>query len=120
MSSTDDGPRDDAVRRFFEKRLLPAAAAASRRRGELFPRAPQPECESYYRERGRRVMERRDFELQGLESPGALAQAAARMWREGDLPELADLADALASLAGELREVEEEGGEVSPFIYVMF
>ncbi len=120
MSSTSDGERRDRIRRFFEKRLMPAAERVKARRGELFPLHPEPDADTYYRPRSRATMTRRDFELPGLDSPDALGPALARLWEQRDLPELAALATEMAGLASELREVEEADEEVSPFIYVMF
>ncbi len=79
-----------------------------------------PDLPSYYVERENRTMTPEQFEVAGLESPQRLGPALGEFWKKRRMPELAALAAGLSQLAGDLREVEEETDEVSPFIYVMF
>ncbi len=120
MSSTDEPALSGRLRRFFDGALMPASDAVRKRKGALFESGFDPGLSSYYVERSNRTMTREQFEIAGLENPEQLGRALGEFWKERRMPELLALAAGLSELAGDLREVEEEADEVSPFIYVMF
>lgn len=110
MSSTD-GRRDEIALRFFRERFLPAAAQLRARQAPLLAGGPDKTAVTYYGTR--RPDEDYVFDLKA-----PLTDVLRAQWKE--YPELAGLVDELVQLAHDLRQREEETGEVSPFIYAMF
>jgi hypothetical protein len=108
MSSTDDERR---VQRFFDERIAPAAARLRARGVAFFPLGPEPGAASWYSG----PPEGPDF--QPLQ-PADLAAALRAQW--SDVPELEALADPLVLLARSLEVQDEDDGEISPFVYVMY
>jgi len=111
MSSTED-PR---LGRFFDRRLVPLAERLRARGTRFFPMGPDAEAESFYLPANR--VEPEFIELEG---PAACERALRELWEEQKLPELAALAGPLMNLARRLEIREEEWGEISPFVYVMY
>jgi hypothetical protein len=111
MSSTED-PR---LGRFFDKRLVPLAKRLRDRGTRFFPMGPDAEAESYYL-----PVSRVEPEFIELEGPEACEKALRSLWEEQRMPELAALAGPLLDLALRLEIREEEWGEISPFVYVMY
>jgi len=101
MSSTEQ---------FFRQHLMEAARQV-KRDGHPFPMGFEPKLASYFVERPRRPLQRSDFEISDEALTGACPE-----WTPG----AAQLAPHLTALAQELRLVEEQDGEVSPFLYIMF
>lgn len=108
MSSTEDERR---VRRFFDQRIDPAALRVRARGVEFFPLGPTPGDASWYSG----PPEGPDF--QEL-APVDLAAALRERW--SDVPELAELAEPLVALARSLEIQDEDDGQISPFVYVMY
>ncbi len=120
MNSTDVGADGWADQEQFVAEFLVVAEKVLLEVGDLFSVGADPGASSYYRDRPKSRMARRDFEVDGLESPEALESALRRLWEGQGLANLASLAPRLADAARALHEVEVENDEVSPFIYVMF
>lgn len=122
MSSTEkDGAGGAAAARaLFIERVLPVADRAKAAGKTLMAGGPDPTLATYYATRAKRTMSPEDFEVPALESPAALEKGLAAYWTSIGLGELCELAAPLAKLAGELKSGEDEDGEVSPMIYVMF
>lgn len=126
MSSTEvrgeEGARDKDRRAsdFFREVLVPVAEAERESGREFFALRPDSEAESYYVEPTKGVMRPEDFELRAGESVGEFVRELAALWSSEGREELASMAPRLAALASEVREDEEQPGDVSPFMYVMF
>jgi hypothetical protein len=110
MSSTDDA----RLLRFFRDRIVPAAEQLRERGCSFFAQGPDPEASTWW-------------ESGSEEEPALIefdAADAARIlnarWMSDGVPELAALAVPLLELAEELRATQEESGEVSPYVYVMY
>ncbi len=111
MSSTEN-PRLD---RFFDKRLVPIADRLRARGVHFFPFGPDPAAESFYVS-----VDASDPEFIELDGPDACERALRELWERQQIPELAALAAPLIDLARRLEIREEESGEISPFVYVMY
>lgn len=110
MTSTD-GRREEVALRFFRECFLPAAARLRAREARLLPDGPDRTASTYYVARPPREEYVFDLSI-------PLEEVFRSQWK--DYPELAALAEDLARLARDLRQPNEESGEVSPFIYAMF
>ncbi len=110
MSSTKN---EKELRRFFEKKLVPAAEKLRARGVELFPTAAD-DAESWYVPGP--IGEPEFFEFE----PGDVERTLREMWERDGLPELAKLAPDLAKLTRRLEFTEEESEDVSPFVYAMW
>ena len=117
IDSSDDGWADQ------ERFIAEFYSIAEKLRlevGDLFPVRPDASSNSYYRDRPKTRMARRDFEVDGLDSPESLELALRRLWEAQGLADLAPLAPLLADAARALQKVEKATDEVSPSLYVMF
>ena len=119
MSSTEGAGRsrlDDrertALKRFFERRILPLAGSPGWERSDA---APDPAAASYWRELDGEPMAPADFEL-CFGDPRAVGRSLDALWRGTPL---AGLGRRLARLARRF-ERREEQGEVSSDVYEMF
>jgi hypothetical protein len=104
----------DALRRFFAEHLVPAAQSLRERHVTFFATGPDAAAESYF-ERHQTAAS-----LFTAIEPEDCVRRLAEMWRAEGLDELADLAGPLADLVTRLAPEEEQSGELSPLIYVMF
>lgn len=120
MARTEDGQEAERIAAYFRERVLPLATKVRADRGDLFPLGPDRRCGTYFIRRSRRTMERADFLGPSGLCPETLEEKLRALWQEPQLAELAELAPDLARLSRELAEAEEDGGEVSPFVYVMY
>ena len=117
MNFLEDTEKENLLRVFYRKHLLPLAENTKTTGAEIFPFGADASAESYYLERsddGNYVYE--------IDS-AALASELKDLWSAGgDLlsADLASLAEEIIQLAEILREDEETSEEVSPFIYAMF
>ncbi len=109
MSSTDDAK----LRRFFRDRIVPAAERLRERGCSFLAEGPDPEAASWW------VESEEEPVLIDFEADEAAGILHARWMSEG-YPELAALAAPLIELAEALRTTQEESGEVSPYVYVMY
>jgi len=108
----DEVELDKRVARLWERGILPAARRLAARGVGFFPMGPTEEP-SWYAE----PPSGPDFFAR---EPEELARDLEQLWRQQDLPELAELAGRLAELANEY-EIRQQGPEeVSPFVYVMY
>jgi hypothetical protein len=119
MSSTEK-QKQDALRIFFNKELMPLARKLKDAGRPMFPTGAEPGAVTYFKTRARTAMSREDFALPGVDSPAAFAGAMKAHWERSKLPEMAALAPTMGKLAEILRGEPEKDEEVSPFIYVMF
>lgn len=104
----------------FENEIVPLAGRLRAQGRELLPAGPDPALGSYYQRRALTTMSRADFEVSGPGSVEDFRAAIMQLWRSQGLSELEPLAPSLARIADAVRLVEEQGDEVSPFVYVMF
>lgn len=120
MATTRKGQDATSIAAFFRERVLPLAARLRAERKGFFPLAPDPQCETYFARPERRTMERADFVRLGGLRPETLEEKLRALWQQRQVPELAALAPELARLAEELSQHDEDGEEISPFVYVMY
>lgn len=111
MSSTED----TRLGKFFDKRLVPLADQLRARGVRFFAMGPDADAESFYLPAN--PMEPEFIELEG---PAACEKALLELWERQGMAELAALAGPLMDLARHLEIREEEWGEISPFVYVMY
>ena len=110
MRSTDEA----RLRRFYRRRLRPAAEELRARGVGFFPLGPEPEASSWYEEGPSGEPEFVELEPEDLE------RALREHWGREGLSELVALVGPLAELAKKLETPREDPGDVSPFIYVMY
>jgi hypothetical protein len=115
-----DRGKDRSAAAFFREALVPVALAERERGPEFFALRPEASAESYYAEPTKRSMAPEDFELRAADSVEDFVRELAALWASEGREGLAALAPRLAALAAEVREDEEQRGDVSPFMYVMF
>ncbi len=113
MSSTDPS-LDGELHAFFAQRLAPAAEALRQRGVRFFETAPDAAAPSYYVDHAATPDPFAELE------PGRFAELLKAHWAGQQLPELAELAEPLMALAPRVGPKQEDAGDVSPFIYVMF
>jgi hypothetical protein len=106
--------------KFFKKMALPLAEKLGGEGKEFFPEKFDSAATTYYVRRKKTTMDKYDFIVRGCESYAGLENALTDMWQSQGYPELVELAPGLSKLAEKLYAAEDESGEVSPFIYVMF
>ncbi len=111
MSSTEEA----RLGRFFDRRMVPLAEKLRARGARFFPMGPDPQVSSYY------VAPRRGKPaFTELEGAADCERALRDLWEEQRIPELAALAGPILELARQVEIREEESGEISPFVYVMY
>jgi hypothetical protein len=110
MSSTNERQ----LRKFFDKKLAPAARKLRDRDVRFFARSPADPGEDWYVDVSGGLPE--FIELDDADAERELRA----MWEQQDLPELAKLAKDLMKLAREIEIEEEQSADVSPFVYVMY
>lgn len=122
MTTDDKRRRKDgkAIDQFFDRELMPLAHELRRQGTVMLEVAFDPAAGSYYRQRPLRAMAPADFEWGGADSPEQLEAALRQLWSDPRSQPLTALAPSLARLAGELRRDDEQQGEVSSFVYVMY
>ena len=101
------------LRSFFAERLVPAAQCLRERHVTFFATGPDPAAESYF-ERHQTAPYFTTIE------PEDCIPRLVQMWQEEGLHELAELAEPLAELVLLLAPKDDDSGELSPLIYVMF
>ena len=106
--------KDELSRAIFKDRLLPIAKLAAERGIEIFPLGAVAAAATYYQNR-----EDNGVYIHEIDTSNIAAELA-KIWGDGDLAELAELAPDLISLAETLRDQPDDAEEVSPFIYAMF
>ena len=111
---------DSDIDRLFSGELLPLAARLKNEGVKLLETRLEKGASSYFVRRPSIGMTKGDFETGGCSSPDTLEADLARLWARGNDGSLAILAPGIARLARSLRLVEEESGDVSNFIYVMY
>lgn len=99
---------------FYRERLVPLADLARARGVEFFPLGADDSRKSYYAERH----DTADY-IHEIDSDD-LAGELKSLWSDGELPELAEIADELIKFAALLQDKEAAPDDVSPFIYAMF
>jgi len=115
---TDRADKD--IDRLFSEELLPLASRLKSEGAKLLETQWEKDASSYFVRRQRVAMTRSDFETGGCASPDAIEADLARLWNRGNDSSLATLAPGMARLARTLRQAEEQTGDVSNFIYVMY
>lgn len=110
----------EAIDRFFDRELMPLARELKSRGVSFLETSPMPQAPSYYVSRMLPEMRPEDFEWGGADSPNHLEGALVEMWKDPNWQPLAALAPSMARLAQRLRRVEDQPGEVSEFVYVMY
>ncbi|MCE2659715.1 MAG: hypothetical protein LW854_15970 [Rubrivivax sp.] len=112
--------RQREIKRFFDEQLLPLAAQLKAQGLPLLDAGPEPSAASYFIPRQQRRMTPADFDQGGLTSPESAAQDIRKVWSATAGHPLAPLADSVARLAVDLRQGQEQSGDVSTFIYAMY
>jgi hypothetical protein len=112
--------RQREIKRFFDEQLLPLAAQLKARGMPLLDAGPEPGASSYFIPRQQRRMRPADFEQGGLTSPETALQDIRKVWNSAAGHPLAPLAEGVARLAVDLRQGQEQSGDVSTFIYAMY
>jgi hypothetical protein len=112
--SLTDAAREERLRRFYDRRIQPAADRIRARGSTFFPMAPDPRETSYYKD----VSGGRSYvhELRSEDLESHLRQ----YWSEAGLPELAEISGELVKLAVELERTDPLSAEVSSLVYAMF
>lgn len=105
---------------FFDRELMPLARSLKSRGTELLDTARANGAATYYVRRELRAMGPEAFEWGSAESPEELAAALRRLWQDPASQPLCALAPSLGRLARQLYTVEDQPGEVSSFVYVMY
>jgi hypothetical protein len=118
MSSTDPAladadDREDLAREFWREHLVPAAAALRARGQEFFATGPDDSVASYY-------VRSDENDVVQQYTPADHAALLRSRWQGQGLAELARIAEPLCTLAEALQPDEQQAGDVSPLIYVMF
>jgi len=117
MSLTDIHP---GIQHFFEHELMPLASETKRQQ-DVIPWIPiDADASTYYITRQKTTMSKQDFESGGHSSVETIAADLTAFWNEHDDANMCKLAPSLSALAKELRVVEDQNEEISPFVYVMF
>lgn len=111
---------DRDIDRLFSDELLPLAARLKGENVRLLETRLEQGAASYFVRRPKTVMAKSDFESGGCATPEGVEADLAGLWSRGDGKPLAALAPGIAQLARALRQVQEESGDVSNFIYVMY
>lgn len=111
---------DKDIDRLFGDELLPLAARLTGGSFKFLETRMDQGAGSYFVRRPKAAMAKGDFETGGCSSPDTVEADLVRLWNRGDAKPLSSLAPGMARLARNLRQVEEESGEVSSFVYVMY
>ena len=121
MNSTEKPAKYAPGTRFFQAYLKPIIAERTRSSAEpFFTLAADHRAQSYYSHRRRKSMSPPDFLVASVRNEQDLAACLRETLKDDRCQALEALAEPLARLAGELRQLEEQDSEVSPFIYAMF
>ena len=119
-----DSVREGKLRKdvddFFDRELMPLARSLKSRGVTLLDTARANGAATYYVRRALRAMGPDAFEWGSAESPEELQAALQRLWQDPAWQPLCALAPSLARLARQLYTVEDQPGEVSSFVYVMY
>lgn len=111
---------DREIDRLFSEKLLPLAARLKSENVRLLETQLEKGAPSYFVRRPKAAMAKSDFESGGCSSPDRAEAELAGLWAGDGDKALSTLAPAVAQLARSLRQVQEESGDVSNFIYVMY
>ena len=115
---TDAIDRD--LERLFDREIMPLAARLKGEGIRFMETQLEKEALTYFVSRTNVEMTKANFESGGCTSPDGVEADLLRLWNRGKNDSLAGLAPEMARLARSLRQVEEETGDVSNFIYVMY
>jgi len=111
---------DREIDKLFDEELLPLAARLKESGARLLETRLEDSATSYFARRSKVAMATADFEVGGCVSPNTVQADLERRWARSDEAPLLRLAPGIAKLAGKLRESEQQSGDVSKFIYVMY
>lgn len=118
---TNDRRIARAIDELFSKLVEGRSPAVSGSNEDFFPLGKEPDAESYWRTRTRRVLTAEDFESLGCETEDELARRLSDLWGDDGIENLEATVRQLIRVSTSLRKREQqEDGEVSPFIYVMY
>ena len=120
MSSTKRDTQKAAAQKFFKKVLLPLSSLLRMRGKSFFQCAPDSSVTSYFEEPFQSWMTKGDFEKPAVESVEEFAKKMADLWAMEGHSEMVEVTPRIASLAKKMALQEEQGSEVSPFIYVLY
>lgn len=118
MAMTEKCDKD--IDRLYSEELLPLAARLKSGSVKLLETQLEKNASSYFVRRENAGMRKVDFEKGGCASPDNVEADLANLWNRGNDGSLTTLAPGMAALARTLRQVEEQAGDVSNFIYVMY
>jgi hypothetical protein len=121
MSITAKSPLTDRrLERFFRTQLLAVAQQYRREGRSLLAGNPDPAQPTYFHRRSKTRMTKADFESGSCCTTDELVEALRQMWQQEGLAELAELAPQLAKFAEQLKQMQPDTEEVSPFVYAMY
>jgi len=101
----------ERTRRFFFQELMPVASELKEKGETFFPVEPDGTAATYFSRREKTGVDREDF---------AIPEADLRRACHPATPGAERLSAGLEELRESLYQREEQDGEVSPFIYIMF
>lgn len=110
----------EIVRGFFFDELILLADQLKRKRRSFFSDRPNPGAKTYYVKRRKTSMLREDFETPCSHLPQDFDSQLAELWKSQGFAELTILVKSLSKLVSLLYQIEEQGEEISPFIYIMY
>ena len=123
MISTKANRAMQKIRNFFEKELMPLAETLKESGISFLALGPDHDADTYYIDRHKATISRGDFEIEGGNCADDLERALVDLWTSQGYPQLTTLAPALCELAKICHSVEieqEQKGDVSPAMYVLF
>ena len=107
--------------RLFSEEILPLAARLKSRNVKLLDTTLNKNGSSYFVKRVKVRMTKIDFETGGCASPDTVEGDLTNLWNRADDGSLAALAPGVAKLARISHDIlQQETGEISHFIYVMY
>lgn len=111
---------DREIYRFFGEEVLPLGVQMKSGNVELLATRLTQGDASYFVRRSNTAMTKSDFEAGGCASVETVEADLARAWNRADSASLLALAPGIAGLARTLRQVDQQSGEVSEFVYAMY
>ena len=123
MNSTKEERFTVEIRDFFEKELMPLAKKMQQEGVSFFSLVSNPDVHTYYVDRDKIITPFKNCEMKGYDSIDDCIQALTELWILQGYSKLAALAPTLSKitkLCRSLEQEEEQKGEVSPSMYVLF
>lgn len=109
-----------ALAKIFRSDFLAIVSRLKSRR--IHPLGPgfDKEANTYFHARPKGKARAKGLEFPSFHTREELQKSLAEFWNGRNRPALAEMSGTLAAVAEELRHVDSENANVSPFLYVMF